>query len=524
MNSIIVKLLYNYLNIKQLSTLRPLCKHVCILIDRDFEMLFQRELDKLGPHNDINSLLDLVFHKRDLLIRVLQRVKNATGFVLENSGAFLYTRICIYYPGDEELVSYLKQKSVPKMDNKLSSAYHMDLPAFKKSYIGSIYLGSWSLMFSEYIHGLFHRATKDFQIDWNLVRMWNQTPFFKFIKGALKKSDYAFILGGIGKLSNETLNRNSAQIYEFAKEVFDPMIEEEIQLISDIREGNEVSFAGYTMELNRRMPEIPNVHSVSTFHKLQIVVSESLLRALVSSAALISYDLFMYFWKAANTIYDFSDDEYVIIMRLNAIARNEGRILEIINPIQKVPVNMIGLLAFYKKLIPLEYFEADESQKIKMQLIRGDDCEVNLGEPITPLIQDNSSQIPVCNIPWMSKKHCKRLLKKLEWEQIPYFYDILLTRDLEFWIKFYTSHLETFERDAELKDEFMMYQITLNNVDFIKYALESGYFNHGLRHNITPYDWLNDLIDEYNEKNPNELEEELVEDPIYAYEYGGRMF
>lgn len=524
MNTTIVKLLYNYLNIKELSTLRPTCKEVRTLIDRDFEILFQRELDKLGPHNDINILLNLVFHKRELLIRVLQRVKTATGFVLENSGRSLHTRIVLYYPDDDELESYIKLKG-PKSDNKLSSAYHMDLQAFKRTYMVNTGVMSWGLIFAEYMHGLFHRATKDFRIDWVLAKTWNQTPFFKFIKGALKKDDYALILGEIGKLSNETLIRNSTQIQEFAKEIFDPMIEDEIQLIEDIRVSNKVSLAGYTMELNRRMPEVPNTrdaHAISTFHKLQIVVSGSLIRAVTASAALISYDLFMYFWEIANKVFDFSDDEYISVIRLNSIVRGASRISEIINPIQKISVDMISLLAFYKKLIPLEYFNADESQKIKMQLLRGDDCEVNIEGTITPLIQQNlmSMQLPVCNMPWMNEKQCRRLMKKIEPHQVPYFCDVFLTRDLNFWINFVTSHMETIQSDLDLRDRFMMYHIMINNVDFVRYAIDVGLLNHGLGNNMTTCDWLNDLIDEYNEKHP-EIEEPEEDFREFIYD---RMF
>ena len=509
MNTIIVKLLYNYLNIKELSTLRPTCKEVRTLIDRDFEMLFQRELDKIGPHNDINVLLNLVFHKRELLIRVLQRVKTATGFVLENSGMALHTRIVLYYP-DNDLESYIKLKG-PKLDNKLSCAYHMDLPAFKKTYMVNTTVILWGLILAEYIHGLFHRATKDFQIDWTLVKTWNQTHFFKFIKGALKKDDYALILGGIGKLSNETLIRNSAQIQEFVKEIFDPMIEEEIQLIEDILEGNEVPLAGYTMD-----QRIPDAHAISTFHKLQIVVSGSLIRALTASTALISYDLFMYFWKIANKVFDFSDDEYISVIRLNSMVRGTSQILEIINPIQKVPVDMISLLAFYKKLIPLEYFDADESQKIKMQLLRGDECEVNIEGPVTPLIQNQMGmQLPVCNMSWMNEKQCRRLMKKIESHQVPYFYDVFLTRDLDFWINFSTSHMETIQSDHDLRDRFIMYHIMLNNVDFVRYAIDAGLLNDGLNHNIGTYDWLNDLIDEHNEKRSDDDFREFMYDRMF---------
>ncbi len=519
MNNIIVKLLYNYLNLKDLSTLRPTCQEVCALIDRDFEMLFQRELDKLGPHNDINVLLSIVFHKRELLIRVLQRIKNATGFVLENSGMFLYAQMIIYYPDDDEIEAYFQLKHMPKMDNKVASAYHMDLQAFKKAYRANTFSISWNLILTEYIHGIFHRATKDFQINWELVSGWNQTPFFKFIKGALNKSDYAFILGGISKLSKETQRRNAVQIQEFAKEIFNPMIDGEIQLLTDIQEGNEVSLAGYTVELNNRMPEIRgarDAHAVSTFHKLKFVVTGSLIRAVTASAALISYDLFMYFWEIANRVFDFSDDEYIDVIRLNSIASREHKISEIINPIQYVSVDMISLMAYYKKLIPLECFKADESQKIKMQLLRGEECDVYINGPITPLIQETPIPVPVCSMPWMSLKQCKRLRKKLEWEQIPYFYDVFLTRDLDFWIDFVTSHMETFKNDADLKERFLAYHITLNNVDFVKYALEAGMLNEGLRHGIVS-GWLNDLIDEYNEAHPVEEEPE-------DYTYSGRMF
>jgi hypothetical protein len=519
MDTTIVKLLYDYTDIREISRLRPVCSTFRDLIDRDFEMLFTKALNKIDHHNDINLLLMLVFRKRDLFIRVLRKVKNATGFVLETSGIAVFTLIAMVYPDDKELTDCLTIPSLPTagLEDRIGMAYREDLPTFKKSYYANkegMMPNLWGPIITEYIHGLFERNTHDFQIDWTAINRWNKSPFFRFIKGGLKKIDYANILAGIGRLSNETLKRNEKQIVDFAKGIFIPMIEEEITLIADIQEGVPVKITGYNFTLNRRMPDVSNtdVDDVSTYHKLQFVVAGSVTRGVLATSALVSNELFQYIWQIANEVFNFVDDTMVKDIRRNAFTMKSTEILDIINPIQMIQPSVLNIMAFIRDLIPLECFEANSYQKLKMLLIKSpitdetfQSLSIDKEEPVPPLLTEIDVVTPMFNRNWMSKKHCLDLIDNLDdlglWDKIPYFYDIFITRDLEFWVHFTTQYADSINNDPELKQRIIMFNVIMNNVDFIRFAIDNGFLDTGLHNNVGACMWFAELITEHNEKN-----------------------
>ena len=334
MNTNIVKLLYGYLDLQELSRLRPICKSFRDLIDRDFEMLFKKALCNIGPHNDINLLIMLVVKNRNLLLRVLQKIKPATGHILDCSGVALFVLVSTLYDNDEEILSYLDIPHTPLMgmEDRIGMAFRNELKPFKHSYYSNSQYGVdmniWGAIVTEFVHGIFDRNVKDFQINWEEVRKWNKTPFFGFIKGALKKMDYANILVGISRLSRNTIKRNLKEIETFAKEIFDPMIEDEVALITNVQSGKSVNIVGYNLALNRRMPTIDDIDAVSQHRRLQFIVTDSVIRALVTTSALISDALFKYFWIRANEVFDFSTDTSVSDIHTNAIVCNNKEILK----------------------------------------------------------------------------------------------------------------------------------------------------------------------------------------------------
>ena len=287
MDTNIVKLLYEYLDLRELSRLRPICKSFRDRIDRDFEMLFKKAMYNIGPHNDINLLIMQVVKNRNLLIRVLQKIKPASGYILDCSGVVLFALVSILYDNDGEILSYLDIPHIPLMgmENRIGMAFRNDLKAFKHSYHSlsqhGVDTSICGATITELVYGIFDRNVKDCQINWEEVRKWNKTPFFRFIKGALKKMDHANILVGISRLSRNTIERNLEEIETFAKEIFDPMIEDEVALITDVQSGKSVNIVGYNLALNRRMPTIDDIDAVSQHRRLQFIVTDSVIRAII---------------------------------------------------------------------------------------------------------------------------------------------------------------------------------------------------------------------------------------------------
>lgn len=509
MDNSIVKLLYNYLNLKEISRLRVLCKSFRNLIDRDFEMLFNKALNKIDAHNDINQLITQIYGNRSLLIRVLQYVKNTTGYVLDNAGLNLYALISVFHPNDKELKSYIKIPNLPLsgVEDRIGFASTMNLEEFKKSYVTSPEgMQMWSVIVIEYIRGIFKRNTTNHIIDWDKVNQWNKTNFFRFIKGALKKKDYANIITGISRLSHETRRRNHHQLVDFIQKIIDPMIEDEIQLIRDVQAGNECLIVGYDMELNRRMPDIHDVIDVSAFHKLQMIVTESILRAATATSAMFSDDLFTHYWHIANEVFDYTDDKSLDEIQQSAILSKHPNILTIISHIRKSPMNITNLHAFLQGWIRIENLDVDPYQKLKLMLLTNGVSDFEHDIPITPLVTvESNSMIPSNNILWVSKAKCKQLMKKLDelglWDKIPYFYDIFITRDIEFWTEFITTYSDSLISDPELFGKFIKYHVTLNNVDVIKYMIESKLIPTESHYSVGVCVWFQEILDEYNEKN-----------------------
>jgi hypothetical protein len=534
MNNTVVKLLYDYLDLREISRLRPVCKLFRDLIDRDFDLLFKKEVNKLGPHNDINHLLMQVVRNRGLLIQVLQHVKNASGFVLESSGVALYAVLALFHPNDHEVTSLMNIPVVNMMgfDDRIGMAYRDELKQFKASYYSNEVPegvpNMWSAIVTEYIHGLVERNTKDYQMNWEEIRKWNRTPFFRFIKGALMQQDYANILVGVSRLSNETIRRNKAAIIDFAREVFDPLIQTEINLIEDIQAGKPVQILGYKKSMNNRMPEINNedMDNVSTYHRLKFVVTGSIIRAVLTTSALISEDLFFYFWETANQIFDFSEDNVIGEITRNAIVGNNAKVLLVLNINASLSLNITNVSGFVAGMIPLDYFDADPYQKLKLLLIRGDevtaetltDLGVSIADNPTDLYAMHNVTVPVYNVRWMNKKRCMKMLDILDdiglWNKIPYFFDIFVTRDLEFWMHFATQYAQSIKADPNLMHRIVGFNIIMNNVDFIRFCIESEIFEINPQYRIIGRGWVTELIEEYNEKNTIQTEEDIARELI----------
>ena len=121
--------------------------------------------------------------------------------------------------------------------------------------------------------------------------------------------------------------------------------------------------------------------------------------------------------------------------------------------------------------------------------------------------------IPVAGTAWKSKKECMELINKLEdiglLEKVPYFYDIFITRDLEFWKYFYQTYAHSIDNDPELEDCILKFNIFFGNVDFIRYLIENELLNNGIHFNTSNIGWLHDLIEEWNEKNGHVEDEPL---------------
>jgi len=477
MDTTIIKLLFDYMDIAAIARLRILSREYRDVIDRHWHTIKGNMLRSIG-HNDINNIVRIVYRNDNLLMEVLKMRKLNTGFVLYRYGLDLsilmdstipsrYGSANSISPKSRALIEADISENVKLYSNNIlyTSATTEDLKLFKKHYYenphGPIH---WNTVLSNYLGGRIQRNVRNYEINWGEIELWDKTDFYKFIKPSIRANYLTQLILMFNEVSPETRKRERDNIVYFVKRALQPYIEQEKQLLQDI-----------LAKRNIKLPILYGKDTHRTKHlQASVVMQNSLIRHIFTTATMIDTALAKEYFMLAHELFDLSNDIVIDALIPSILVGQNYELLDYFQQYYKLPVSIYTLLLVIIKKLDISVV-TDPILRAKILIIGGADIEsVKKIVDISTLEANASLDIgsfPLEIIPWMSYERCMQL-----YEQLPYgarSHELFITRDLEFWKYYMKEVLNIDEKNKvsmmEILYPLLSYQISLYNIDAVRY-------------------------------------------------------
>lgn len=474
--TIIVKLLFDYMDIAAIARLRILSKDYRDVIDRHWTLIKNKMIWSIGK-NDINNIVRIVYRNDELLMEVLKQRKLNTGFVLYRQGldlSILMDSTIARNNGDSispksrALIESEITENVKLYSNMgiYTSATNENLKIFKRLYYDNPYGPiHWKTVLSNYLGGRIQRNVRNYKLNWDEIELWDKTDFYKFIKPSIRANYLVHVILMFTEVSQETRRREHNNIINFIRRALQPYIEQEKTLLQDI--------------LAKRNIKLPILYGKDTHRTKHLqatnIMQMSLIRNVFSVATMIDVSLAKEYFEIAHELFDLSNDVVIDSLMPGILIGQTFELLEYFQQYYRIPVSIFTLLLVIINKLDISVIK-DPILKAKTLIIAGADIEsVKKIADITTLEENHVltldvGSFPLDVIPWMSHKRCMELYKKLPYGARSH--ELFITRDVEFW-EFYMR--ETLYIDEKKVSEmalifpFMSYQMSLHNIDVVRH-------------------------------------------------------